>query len=446
MRYCFEDYVLDTERRELWRGAAAVQVEPQVFDLLAYLIENRERVVTRDDLRVAVWQGRIVSESTLGSSINAVRTAVGDNGDEQRLVRTLQRKGFRFVGPVREDVAVAATAADEPPAEPVAAPEPHRLEEPLSAPTAGPSVRTRLAALAALTAAVAGVAATLIYLLWPPNAWRPFASGARFDAAVVPLVDDAARRFLAGYPNRPDHKALAITGEDWAVSDGEPNPEAARQDALRRCNAKTKRQCRIYAVGTEVIWSNEAMPLPAPQDLHLEPLDAPLVPDELPTVPRDRQITITKQHMKAPNHRVLSLTTGGAWTIAGRDTRAEAVRLALERCGEYWQRPCLVISVDGMLTIRIPKSRRISRIFLPSTEADIPSSERARIAQVYQGAEWRAVARGRNGSWHVIAAAASEADAIEAALKSCTQADSDCRLYAIGNFRVAGSNFRVAGE
>jgi DNA-binding winged helix-turn-helix (wHTH) protein len=432
MRYGFEDYVLDTERRELCRGATVVPVEPQVFDLLAYLIENRERVVTRDDLRVSVWQGRIVSESTLGSSINAVRTAIGDSGDAQRLVRTLQRKGFRFVGPVREEAANAQLT------EQVAAPIPLRAEETPSPRAARPSGRTRFTVFAMVTAAVAGVAATLMFLWWPRNASRPPAPDARFDATVVPLVDDAARRLLAGYLSRPDHKALAITGEGWAVSDGETTAEAARQDALRRCNAKTKRQCRIYAVDGAVVWSKEAMPLPAPQDLHLEPLDEPLVPDEVPTLSRERQLTIAKVHMKAPNHRALALTTGGQWTIAGRDSRAEAVRLALERCGEFWQRPCMVISIDGLLTIRIPKSQQLSRVFLPSTEAEIPSDERARIARVYQGAEWRAVAKGRNGSWHVIAAAASEVDAINAVLKSCAGADNDCRLYAIGNFRVAG--------
>jgi TolB-like protein/Tfp pilus assembly protein PilF len=75
---------------------------PQVFDLLLYLIQNRERVVSKDDVLDAVWSGRIVSESTLTSHINAVRKAIGDNGDEQRLVRTIARKGFRFVGEIRE--------------------------------------------------------------------------------------------------------------------------------------------------------------------------------------------------------------------------------------------------------------------------------------------------------------------------------------------------------
>ena len=129
MRYFFEDYVFDTERRELWRGAMALAVEPQIFDLLAYLIENRERVVSKEDLRTAVWQGRIVSESTLSSSINAARTVIGDNGEDQRLIRTLPRKGFRFVGPVREE------QVSPPAAEPVAPPVNRRRWHPRSTAT-----------------------------------------------------------------------------------------------------------------------------------------------------------------------------------------------------------------------------------------------------------------------------------------------------------------------
>ena len=102
MQFLFEDYVLDLDRRELTRGSKAIAIGPQVFDLLIYLVQNREHVVSKDNLLDAVWGGRIVSESTLTSHINAVRKAIGDNGEEQRLVRTIARKGFRFVGEVRE--------------------------------------------------------------------------------------------------------------------------------------------------------------------------------------------------------------------------------------------------------------------------------------------------------------------------------------------------------
>jgi TolB-like protein/Flp pilus assembly protein TadD len=109
--YVFEDFVLDTDRRVLRRGANAVALEPQVFDLLSYLIGNRERVVSKDDLIASVWGGRIVSESAMSSRINAARSAVDDTGEKQRLIRTFPRRGLRFMGAVREE----QSATDEGP-------------------------------------------------------------------------------------------------------------------------------------------------------------------------------------------------------------------------------------------------------------------------------------------------------------------------------------------
>jgi len=102
LRYLFENCAFDTDRRELHRGAELVSVAPQVFDLLDFLIRNRERVVSKDDLINAIWDGRIVSDAALTTRLNVARTAIGDTGEEQRLIKTLPRKGFRFVGPVQE--------------------------------------------------------------------------------------------------------------------------------------------------------------------------------------------------------------------------------------------------------------------------------------------------------------------------------------------------------
>ncbi|HSZ75469.1 MAG TPA: winged helix-turn-helix domain-containing tetratricopeptide repeat protein, partial [Rhizomicrobium sp.] len=101
MRFSFADHTLDTDRRELRRGPEPIAVEPQVFDLLIYLINNRDRVVSKDDLIASIWGGRIVSDSTLTSRINAARTAIGDSGQDQKLIRTFARKGLRFIGDVR---------------------------------------------------------------------------------------------------------------------------------------------------------------------------------------------------------------------------------------------------------------------------------------------------------------------------------------------------------
>jgi TolB-like protein/Flp pilus assembly protein TadD len=107
LRYLFEDYAFDPDRRELYRGADVVRIAPQVFDLLDYLLRNRERVVSKDDLINAVWNGRSVSDAALTTRLNVARSAIGDSGEKQRLIKTLPRKGFRFVGQVQEAREVA---------------------------------------------------------------------------------------------------------------------------------------------------------------------------------------------------------------------------------------------------------------------------------------------------------------------------------------------------
>ena len=115
MIYIFDNYTLDGDKRELRDREVVIQLQPQVFDLLEFLLRNRDRVVSKDEMLAAVWGGRIVSESTLASRINAARSAIGDNGQDQRLIRTFLRRGARFVGLAREVQAsgVAGTAKPE---------------------------------------------------------------------------------------------------------------------------------------------------------------------------------------------------------------------------------------------------------------------------------------------------------------------------------------------
>jgi DNA-binding winged helix-turn-helix (wHTH) protein len=112
MKYKFENYTLDVERRELHCDGIIRSVEPQVFDLLHFLIKNSDRAVSREDIFQAVWRGRIVSNAVLGTRINAARRAIGDDGTQQRLIKTLPRNGFRFTGAVRE-VKVETNALDQ---------------------------------------------------------------------------------------------------------------------------------------------------------------------------------------------------------------------------------------------------------------------------------------------------------------------------------------------
>ncbi|GLH79147.1 hypothetical protein SSBR45G_40560 [Bradyrhizobium sp. SSBR45G] len=109
--YCFDDFVLDPGRRELRRGDGLIALEPQVFDLLAFLIRTRDRVISRDEILAEVWGGRIVSDATLASRISAARSAIGDSGEAQRLIRTIPRKGIRFTGEVREQADTPSSPA-----------------------------------------------------------------------------------------------------------------------------------------------------------------------------------------------------------------------------------------------------------------------------------------------------------------------------------------------
>jgi pimeloyl-ACP methyl ester carboxylesterase/DNA-binding winged helix-turn-helix (wHTH) protein len=118
MRFLLGEYTIDADRRELMCAGDAVHVEPQVFDLILHLVRNRDRVVSKDELLASVWNGRLVSESTLTTRVNAARRALGDSGEHQQVIKTIARRGLRFVGDVREQQPAEAHATPATPAAP----------------------------------------------------------------------------------------------------------------------------------------------------------------------------------------------------------------------------------------------------------------------------------------------------------------------------------------
>jgi DNA-binding winged helix-turn-helix (wHTH) protein len=102
MLYSFEDFVLDTDKQELRRRDSPVHLEPQTYDFLEFLIRNRERLVSKDEIVAAVWKGTIVSESAMSSRLAHARNAIGDTGESKRFIKTVSKRGFRFVGAVTE--------------------------------------------------------------------------------------------------------------------------------------------------------------------------------------------------------------------------------------------------------------------------------------------------------------------------------------------------------
>ena len=115
--------IVDTTAFELRRDDEIVAVQPQVFDLLLLLLENRHRLVTKEEIFQRIWKNRIVSDAALSSRIKTLRQALGDDGTEQGCIRTVRRRGFRLVAPVE---ALGADEAASPPASQAAAPIPAR--------------------------------------------------------------------------------------------------------------------------------------------------------------------------------------------------------------------------------------------------------------------------------------------------------------------------------
>ncbi len=114
MIYRFDDFELDTEKRELRFRGELRPIEPQVFDLLNFLIDRRDSIVSRDQIYEALWPRRIVSDSLLGSRVNAARRAINDDGVRQRFIRTLRRNGIRFVGAVTEEISKSELPVSSP--------------------------------------------------------------------------------------------------------------------------------------------------------------------------------------------------------------------------------------------------------------------------------------------------------------------------------------------
>jgi adenylate cyclase len=298
-----------------------------------------------------------------------------------------------------------------------------------------------------ITLAVGAVAAvTLItasFVFWrtrngiqgapPDSSWTQ-----KFDPAVVPLIRDSARVELANYAARPDAKALAIASDgNYRAAVGLPDAESAKQEALQQCRSASQRVCRLYAVGSSVVWPANLLPLPLASDVRAEPTGVPLAA-EIPRLPDRKRRLLDQSYLALPEHKALAMDKSGQFFwIAGQTSRAEAIRLVVERCAAQRQSPCLLVAVSGQLTVQIPRSRRPTDIFIVTSEEGMTGPDKQRIGEIYARKEWRALARGKSGRWYAVAEAPSESKAVDAANESCAQADTECKLHAIGNFRVA---------
>ena len=257
----------------------------------------------------------------------------------------------------------------------------------------------------------------------------------QFDPTSVPLVTDRVRSSLVDYARQPDFKAIAISRIGWGVSSGLPDSVGAERDALDRCKRRDPNgDCRVYAVGDKVIWPQSPVPLSA--DFNPEPLNIPLLPSDLAIVKGAPSAAGLDAFLKAKDHKALAVSDAGFSSMLDRADRAEAIRLAVERCSDFAKSPCLLMSVDGLLAVRIPRSYGIVRPYTLASEIEMSEADKERIGQIYGGKDWRALAKGGSGRWYAVNAAESEMGAADRVLQDCRQAETQCQLRAIGNFRI----------
>jgi adenylate cyclase len=312
---------------------------------------------------------------------------------------------------------------------------------PLRGAKSGPRLAARLrtgAAIAAAALLILWGAALVLQYSGSRSTVSPVALAGierRFDPAAVPLVTDRVRSTFADYAQQPDFKAIAISRLGWGVSNGLPDAVGAERDALDRCKKQDpKGDCRIYAVGDKVVWPQTPLPLPA--DLHAVPLDISLQPADISLVRGMPSAAGLDGFLKKNNHKALAVGEGGFSTMDNRSDAVEAIRLAVERCSDFAKSPCLLVSVDGFLTVRIPHSYGIVRPYTLAGDAEMSDADKERIGAIYGGKDWRALAKGGAGRWYAVNAADSEMAAADLALAGCRQAETECQLRAIGNFRI----------
>ena len=291
------------------------------------------------------------------------------------------------------------------------------------------------------SAAALAAAVLAVFLLWKLQPlWlhpaAPAVASVPFDAAKVPLVTDRVRGALSDFTREPSFKAIAISRIGWGVVSGARDTVSAEREALDRCRKRDQKgDCRIYALGNRVVWP--ALRLPLPADLHAEPLNEPLVPRELAAVKGVPNAAGLQAYLAEGNHKALAISDSGFSSMKDRETQAEAIRLAVERCSDFARTPCLLLSVDGFLAVKIPTTHGAVRPFTLAGESEMSEADKARIGPIYAGTDWRALARGASKTWYAVNAMTSEAAAVDGALRACRTAEQDCKLWAIGNFRVA---------
>jgi hypothetical protein len=421
----------------------------------------------------------------------------GDAGAAARLERQAEAGGICLAAAVREQVqgkidfeaegaALAPHAegwliAPPAPGQVPAIPIPARTAPPAGDGHAGEGRRLPVLRLSLAVAAAAAAAAVYLALLrtnplpdevqqatqvapapqGPARTGGPALPGRPFVPEQVPFVDDADRaRLRAEYLAAAPHKALALSrgnGSAWYVQ-GAPSPMLAGEAALESCRRNAPEPCELYALGDDLVWERPLPPVPPKPWLPAEPerASAPFDAARVPLAgPAMRQM-LEVEYAPRRGAKAAALARSGTVGIATqRATGADAMRAALEQCGDLTGTACAIVALDDAFVVPVPETVRATGLFLPEPLRPFGEAEYRRLAEQYlPRGGWKAVALGRDGRMGLSAGRASEQEAIDAALADCRAAKPpssgpggvaaavlgntppDCAVYALGIFTV----------
>jgi adenylate cyclase len=262
---------------------------------------------------------------------------------------------------------------------------------------------------------------------------------------TIPFLTDRQRTNIRNeYMPAADHKALAITSGPIGFTSAQADDETAKAGALDICQKRAdalpqQRKCEIYAVGNTVVYAGTRPPMPPPPWVKHDPATTRLVvADDIPLIRQQGKATIEKNYLNGRVPKALALGPFGGYAfVTNQESADEAVRRALEICGNNAGVPCIAIAVNEDFIVPVPTTMKVTGFFQSASAAAIAPELRDDIARrLANGSAWTAVAAGSAGRAGVMLGAANEQDAIAGAMADCAKHDSACRVIGIGPFAV----------
>jgi class 3 adenylate cyclase len=264
---------------------------------------------------------------------------------------------------------------------------------------------------------------------------------------TIPFITDRGRATVRDeYMTAADHKALAISTGPIGLSSGQADDEAAKAAALEMCQKRAdaqpqrvQRKCEVYAVGDMVVDARAHPPMPpVPWVAHDSSIERPLVASEIPLMRDAGKSNVERAYLAGRASKAIALgPLGGFYFLANQQSEDEAVRRALEICGNNAGVPCLIVAVGDNFVVPVPTTMKTTGFFRPASAEAIAPGLREDIARrLGNSSGWTAVATGVSGKAGLALRGANEQAAIDAAMADCAKQDSSCRVIGIGPFAV----------